>query len=192
MLRSHTCNEARAADEGQEMVLVGWVDSLRDHGGVRFLDLRDRYGRTQVTLHPDRLGERFALDQLRCEQVVQVRGVVRLRPEGMQNPRLDTGKVELEAVEVEVLGDCPPLPFDLSETAGEVGEELRFRYRYLDMRRDSVKDRFIFRSNLLHSMRDFLHREGFVELETPVLTKSTPEGARDFLVPSRISPGPST
>jgi len=189
MLRSHTCGALRAEDRGRTVVLIGWVGALRDHGGVRFVDLRDRYGRTQVTLHPDHLVADSAAVTLRAEQVLRVEGTVEARPAGMQNQKISTGEIEVIATSVEVLGDCPPLPFELDETGGEVSEELRFQYRFLDMRREAVKRRFIFRSNLLHEMRSFFHEEGFIEVETPVLTKSTPEGARDFLVPSRLSPG---
>ena len=190
MMRTQTCGELNAEFQGRETVLIGWVDAIRDHGGVRFIDLRDRYGRTQVTFHPDELEGGADLPALRSEQVLRIVGEVRMRPEGMRNPKLPTGEIEGAATKVEVIGDCPPLPFDLSEDAGgNVTEELRFKYRFLDMRRDSVKNRFLLRSDLLHQMRNFLHDERFVELETPVLTKSTPEGARDFLVPSRLNPG---
>ncbi len=189
MLRSHTCGALRAEDKGRSVVLIGWIDALRDHGGVRFVDLRDRYGRIQVTLHPDHLSSGVPVAGLRCEQVLRIEGTVEKRPDGMQNPKLPTGEIELIANSVEIVGECPALPFDLDESGGEVNEELRFRFRFLDMRRDSVKRRFILRSDLLHAMRNFLHAEDFIELETPVLTKSTPEGARDFLVPSRLRPG---
>ncbi|MHC4936247.1 MAG: aspartate--tRNA ligase [Planctomycetota bacterium] len=188
MLRTQTCGELTAKNEGETTTLIGWVDAVRDHGGVGFVDLRDRYGRTQITLNPEELGG--PAPTLRSEQVLRVIGTVELRPEGMRNPKLTTGDVEVRARSVEIIGDCPPLPFDLSEIGGgEITDELRYRYRFLDMRRDSVKNRFLMRSDLLHQMRNFLHAERFVELETPVLTKSTPEGARDFLVPSRLNHG---
>ena len=188
MLRTQTCGELTSEHENQLVTLIGWVDAIRDHGGVTFVDLRDRYGRTQVTMNPEDIdGE---LPTLRSEQVLRIQGNVAMRPDGMRNPKLVTGDIEVMASAVEVVGECPPLPFDLSDlSGGDVNEELRFQYRFLDMRRDSVKNRFILRSNLLQEMRNFLHTENFVELETPVLTKSTPEGARDFLVPSRLNPG---
>ncbi|MEE8143738.1 MAG: aspartate--tRNA ligase [Planctomycetota bacterium] len=190
MYRTHTCGEARLEFQGEQWTLAGWVDSVRDHGGVLFVDLRDRYGRTQVVLHPENLGEQYSLAQkLRDEQVIQVTGALGERPGGMQNPSLSTGEVELVARDLQVLADCPPLPFTLSKGAAEPSEELRFRYRYLDMRRDAVRERFEYRSRMLFHMRRFLFEEGFVELETPFLVKSTPEGARDFLVPSRGLPG---
>ena len=189
MLRTHTCGELNGAQEGSEVTLIGWVDALRDHGGVRFIDLRDRYGRTQITLDPDQVGPESELPSLRSEQVLLVKGVVAMRPEGMRNPKISTGEIEVFASSVEVIGSCPPLPFDLSDSRGESSEEIRFKYRFLDMRRDAVHQRFLMRSDLLHEVRNFLHDEKFVELETPILTKSTPEGARDFLVPSRLNPG---
>ena len=189
MLRTHTCGDLNAAHEGSEFTLIGRVDALRDHGGVSFIDLRDRYGRTQVTLDPDRVGPDSELPSLRSEQVLLVKGVVAMRPEGMRNTKISTGEIEVFASSVEVIGSCPPLPFDLNDSGGESSEEIRFKYRFLDMRRDAVHQRFLMRSDLLHEVRNFLHDEKFVELETPVLTKSTPEGARDFLVPSRLNPG---
>lgn len=187
MLRSQTCGELGRENQGQSVTLIGWVDSVRDHGGVRFVDLRDRYGRTQVTMHPEKVGEDVLLS-LRSEQVLRVIGTVGGRPEGMANPKLKTGEIEVIATSVEVVGDCPPLPFDPSG-GDAVNEELRFRYRFIDMRRDQVQKRFQLRSDLLQAIRSHLHQQNFIELETPVLTKSTPEGARDFLVPSRMNPG---
>ncbi|MDE0959741.1 MAG: aspartate--tRNA ligase [Planctomycetota bacterium] len=186
MLRSHTCGELRAEHVGQEVTLVGWIDTIRDHGGLRFIDLRDRYGRTQVTLSPETI-DAAELKSLRSEQVLQVTGQIESRPDGMKNPRLATGDIELVATVVEMLGDCPALPFDFS--GGDlVNEELRFQYRFLDMRRPEVQRRFQLRSDLQHELRNFLHQQNFIDLETPMLTKSTPEGARDFLVPSRLNP----
>ena len=187
MLRSHTCGELRAAHVGQEVTLVGWIDTVRDHGGLRFIDLRDRYGRTQVTLSPDSIDVN-ALDSLRSEQVLQVVGRVEARPDGMKNPRLETGEIELIGTTASILGDCPPLPFDFSR-GDQVNDELRFQYRFLDMRRAEVQKRFQLRSDLQHEIRNYLHQQRFIDLETPMLTKSTPEGARDFLVPSRLNPG---
>ncbi|HIA28052.1 MAG TPA: aspartate--tRNA ligase, partial [Planctomycetes bacterium] len=187
MLRSHTCGELRAAHVGQEVTLVGWIDTVRDHGGLRFIDLRDRYGRTQVTLSPDSIDVN-SLESLRSEQVLQVVGRVEARPDGMKNPRLETGEIELIGTTASILGDCPPLPFDFSR-GDQVNDELRFQYRFLDMRRAEVQKRFQLRSDLQHEIRNYLHQLRFIDLETPMLTKSTPEGARDFLVPSRLNPG---
>ena len=187
MLRSHTCGELRAEHVGLETTIVGWINAIRDHGGLRFVDLRDRYGRTQVTLSPDSLAGQ-SLDSLRSEQVLQVSGKVEVRPDGMKNSNLDTGEIEVVATTAEVLGDCPPLPFDPSG-GDQVNEELRFQYRFIDMRRDEVSRRFKLRSDLNQALRNYLHQLDFIDLETPTLTKSTPEGARDFLVPSRLNPG---
>ena len=187
MLRSHTCGELRAEHVGDETTIVGWIHAIRDHGGLRFVDLRDRYGRTQVTLSPDSLAGQ-SLESLRSEQVLQVTGKVEARPDGMKNARLETGEIEIVASRAVLLGDCPPLPFDPSG-GDQVNEELRFQYRFIDMRRDEVRQRFQLRSDLQHEIRNYLHQRDFIDLETPMLTKSTPEGARDFLVPSRLNPG---
>lgn len=187
MLRSHTCGELRAEHVGDEVTLVGWIDTIRDHGGLRFIDLRDRYGRTQVTLSPETV-DGAELTSLRSEQVLQVTGRIQARPDGMKNPRLLTGEIEVIATVATMVGDCPALPFDFS--GGDlVNDELRFQYRFLDMRRPEVQRRFQLRSDLQHQLRNHLHEKGFIDLETPMLTKSTPEGARDFLVPSRLNPG---
>ncbi len=187
MLRSHTCGDLRADHVGSEVTIIGWIDTVRDHGGLRFIDLRDRYGRTQVTISPDSVDVE-ALGTLRSEQVLQIDGQVASRPDGMKNPRLATGEIEVLASAATVLGECPPLPFDLS--SGElVNDELRYQYRFLDMRREEVHRRFRLRSDLQHEIRKYLHEQDFIDLETPMLTKSTPEGARDFLVPSRLNPG---
>ena len=187
MLRSHTCGELRAEHVGDETTIIGWINAIRDHGGLRFVDLRDRYGCIQVTVSPDSLAGQ-SLDSLRSEQVLQVKGKVEARPDGMKNPRLDTGDVEVVAITATIIGDCPPLPFDPSG-GDQVNEELRFQYRFIDMRRDEVRQRFQLRSDLQHAIRCHLHKQDFIDLETPILTKSTPEGARDFLVPSRLNPG---
>jgi aspartyl-tRNA synthetase len=186
--RTHTCGELRAAHAGSGVILNGWVESIRDHGGLRFLDLRDRYGRTQVVLDPE---ARTTSDQraLRSEFVLAVSGKVRLRPEGMRNPKLSTGEIEVEAVDLEVLNTCPPPPFEVGESGEEPGEDIRLKYRFLDLRRRQVQENFIFRARAARIIRDFLDAEGFLDLETPFLTRSTPEGARDFLVPSRLHPG---
>ncbi|HIG05984.1 MAG TPA: aspartate--tRNA ligase, partial [Planctomycetes bacterium] len=140
MLRSHTCGELRAEHVGEEVTLVGWIDTIRDHGGLRFIDLRDRYGRTQVTLSPETV-DGAELTSLRSEQVLQVTGRIQARPDGMKNPRLMTGEIEVIATVATMVGDCPALPFDLA--GGDlVNDELRFQYRFLDMRRPEVQRRF--------------------------------------------------
>ncbi|HIC22496.1 MAG TPA: hypothetical protein EYO84_03645, partial [Planctomycetes bacterium] len=157
MLRSHTCGELRAEHVGDETTIIGWINAIRDHGGLRFVDLRDRYGCIQVTVSPDSLAGQ-SLDSLRSEQVLQVKGKVEARPDGMKNPRLDTGDVEVVAITATIIGDCPPLPFDPSG-GDQVNEELRFQYRFIDMRRDEVRQRFQLRSDLQHAIRCHLHKQ---------------------------------
>ena len=186
--RTHTCGQARLGDVDETIILNGWIESIRDHGGLTFLDLRDRYGLTQVVLDPE-LGYGELLDQLRVEFVLSVTGTVRARPEGMRNSRLDTGDIELAATAVEILNPSEVPPFEIAESKEEPGEEIRLKYRYLDLRRQSVQKNMIFRSRVTRIIRDVLEEENFLDLETPFLTRSTPEGARDFLVPSRVHSG---
>jgi aspartyl-tRNA synthetase len=187
--RSHYCGEVRAEHAGQPMTLLGWVDGRRDHGGLVFVDLRDRTGIVQVVFDPMRGPEAFAVaEHLRNEAVLAVRGTLTKRTPETVNPNLGTGEVELVATEARLLNLARPLPFSL-DTAAEVAEATRLKYRYLDLRRPEAQARFLFRHRLAKAIRDYLDREGFVELETPFLTRSTPEGARDYLVPSRVNPG---
>ncbi|GIW40027.1 MAG: aspartate--tRNA(Asp/Asn) ligase [Candidatus Binatia bacterium] len=187
--RTHACGELRARDVGSEVTLMGWVARTRDHGGLIFVDLRDRAGIVQVVCDPARSSAAYEVARgLRSEFVVAVRGTVAARSEETRNPALPTGDVEVVAREMELLAASRPLPFVLDE-ADEVSEALRLRYRYLDFRRPAVRDRFLLRHRIVKAVRDFLDAEGFVEIETPILTRSTPEGARDYLVPSRVHPG---
>ncbi|MFN3597920.1 MAG: aspartate--tRNA ligase [Rubricoccaceae bacterium] len=190
--RTHTCGDLRPAHAGQTVTLKGWVDTRRDLGGLVFVDLRDRYGYTQVVFSPDlAAGAAAVAERLRSEDVISVEGEVRLRESGA-NPRLATGAVEVYARSVEVLAVADPLPFTVSEhdpKASRAGEELRLTYRYLDLRRPSLQANFLLRHRLYQATRRYMDGEGFVEIETPVLMKSTPEGARDYLVPSRVHPG---
>ncbi len=186
--RTHTCGQLAAADVDAEVSLNGWVESLRDHGGLRFLDLRDRYGLTQVVLDPAELSG-DALDTLRPQFVIAVRGTVRARPDGMVNPKLATGEIELVASELRVLNPCEVPPFEIGTTDAIPGEEIRLRYRYLDLRRREMQERIVLRAKITGLLRTYLEERGFLDLETPLLTKSTPEGARDFLVPARGHPG---
>jgi aspartyl-tRNA synthetase len=187
--RTHTCGELRAEHIGTNVVLCGWVASRRDHGGVIFIDLRDRSGLTQVAFSPERAAEAHeAADALRDEWVLAVRGTVSARPEGMVNPKLPTGEVEVDAVELEVLNAAATPPFEITDRV-DVAEELRLRYRYLDLRRPVMRERLITRSRAIKTIRDYFDEQGFIDVETPCLTKSTPEGARDFVVPSRLSHG---
>ncbi len=187
--RTHTCGELTLSDEGKEVVLNGWVDAWRDHGGLFFIDVRDRYGKTQVVFSPETSPEIYRrAKKLRLEYVIAVKGVVRARPDDAKNPRMKTGEIEVSCTEFEVLNSSKTTPFELKEHV-EVSEDLRLKYRYLDLRRPVLQRNFILRHKLAQITREFFSRNGFVEIETPFLTKSTPEGARDFLVPSRMHPG---
>lgn len=186
MLRSHENGSLRAANAGETVTLTGWVDRRRDHGGVAFIDLRDASGIVQVVVRED------DAHQLRNETVVKVTGTVSVRPEGNTNPNLPTGEIEVIDTTVEVLSEAAALPFQVSdhaEDSGTVGEETRLRYRYLDLRRSGPASAIRLRSEVNKAARSVLDRHDFVEIETPTLTKSTPEGARDFLVPARLKPG---
>jgi aspartyl-tRNA synthetase len=184
VLRSHGAGALRAGDAGQKVTLAGWVARRRDHGGVIFIDLRDASGVSQVVFRaPDVLEQAH---RLRAEFCVAVDGVVEIRPEGNENPELATGEIEVNATSLTVLGESAPLPFQLDEPAGE---ELRLKYRYLDLRRDGPRSAIRLRSKVNAAAREVLARHDFVEIETPTLTRSTPEGARDFLVPARLQPG---
>ncbi|MDZ7373825.1 MAG: aspartate--tRNA ligase [candidate division KSB1 bacterium] len=187
--RTHTCGELRAEHVGQTVTLCGWVHRLRDHGGLIFVDLRDRYGITQVRFDPEVSGPaRDAARGLKSEYVVSVTGTVERRPAGMVNPKLATGEVEVAAREVRVLNEAKTPPFVIADHT-EASEELRLKYRYLDLRRPEMQENLLLRHRLYQVVRAFLNQHGFVEIETPFLMRSTPEGARDFLVPSRIHRG---
>jgi len=187
MYRTHHCNELRASNTGQEVTLAGWVDSERDHGGVIFVDLRDREGITQVVFRPEESPETAALaHSLRAEDVVKVVGSVALRVDGTQNPKLATGEIEVVAASLTILNRSEVPPFPIHAEVGN--EDLRLAYRYLDLRRPSFVRYLRARHKVAKATREFLDREGYLEIETPVLSKSTPEGAREFLVPSRLIP----
>jgi aspartyl-tRNA synthetase len=189
MVRTHTCGELTANDIGKEVTLCGWVATRRDHGKLIFIDLRDRYGLTQVVFAPGDSPEAHTKAQeLRNEFVVKVSGVVNRRPEGTINPKLPTGEIEVLAKALEILNPSLTSPFEVEEKLN-ISEDVRLKYRYLDLRRKKVWQNFILRHNLYKVIRQFLNQKGFIESETPILTKSTPEGARDYLVPSRINPG---
>lgn len=191
MLRTHTCGELRKGDVGREVVLAGWVHRRRDHGGIIFIDLRDRYGLTQIKFDPEINKNAWQEgDKLRNEWVIQAKGQVVARPAEMVNKKLKTGEIEVEVKEVEIFSQAKTPPFELeSEKKVKVREEVRMKYRYLDLRRKEMMKVMIKRHQLIKFIRDYLSGRGFLEIETPVLTKSTPEGARDFLVPSRLQPG---
>ncbi|MFI4862217.1 MAG: aspartate--tRNA ligase [Phycisphaerales bacterium JB063] len=185
--RTHHCNELRPDHVGQEVSLAGWVNNYRDLGGVRFIDLRDREGITQIVFHPEAKEAHAIAQRLRREDVISVSGNCISR-EGGANPKLETGEVEVDAVRVEVLADAETPPF-IPDEAHKVGEETRLRYRYIDMRRARQLDILKTRHRVAKAMRDYYDEQGFYEIETPFLCRSTPEGARDFLVPSRQQPG---
>ena len=189
MRRTHRCGELRSDHLGQQVTLMGWVRARRDHGRLIFLDLWDHQGVTQVVADPRASADAHrTMHAIRDEYVIAVQGEVRARPQGTQNPELATGEIELAATAVEVLNATAPLPFP-TDDADNVDEVLRMRYRYLDLRRESMQRNLRLRHRAVKALRDYLDDEDFVEVETPVLTRSTPEGARDYLVPSRIYPG---
>ncbi len=189
MFKNVGCGQLDTKDVGREVTLAGWVHRRRDHGGVIFIDLRDRSGLVQVVFNPELAPEAHTVaDTVRNEYVMQVVGRVALRPAGTENPRMPTGQVEVVARQAEVLNTSKVPPFYINED-GEVDEALRLRYRYLDLRKSRMQANLILRHRVVKHIRDFLDDRGFLEIETPILIKSTPEGARDFLVPSRIHPG---
>jgi aspartyl-tRNA synthetase len=189
VLRTHTCGELRTAHVGQEVTLCGWIDSYRDHGGGLFVDLRDRYGKTQVVFSSTLDPELLALAKsLRDEWVISVVGKVAPRPEGTVNPKLPTGEIEVRCIKLTLLNKSAVPPF----TPGMrdlPGEDLRLKYRYLDLRRNEMQQTLMLRHRIIKEMRDYFDEHGFLEIETPMLGRSTPEGARDYLVPSRVHPG---
>ncbi len=187
--RTHNCGEIRKEQAGQSISLNGWVENYRDHGGVTFIDLTDRWGLTQIVFDPTVSGEAHKIAQsLRSQDVVAIRGKVRARPEGMANPRLDTGGIEVYVTELEVLNKSKTPPFDIHR-AEDVNQEARLKYRFLDLRGHQLQQNMIFRSKVTNIIRNFFIDNEFVEIETPILTKATPEGARDYLVPSRVNEG---
>jgi aspartyl-tRNA synthetase len=187
MYKTHTCGELRADHVGQVVTLAGWVHRQRDHGGVTFIDLRDRYGIVQVVGDPTK-SELAVLQNARSEWVLQITGMVRERPQGAENPNMTTGQIEVEAVKVEVLNPAKPLPFLVNKDE-DTDEAIRLKYRYLDLRHERMQKNLVLRHHVIKFIRDFLSDRGFLEIETPMLFKTTPEGARDFLVPSRLQPG---
>ncbi|MGA7564172.1 MAG: aspartate--tRNA ligase [Desulfobaccales bacterium] len=188
--RTHSCGELRLADAGREVVLMGWVQRRRDHGGLIFVDLRDRGGLTQVVFNPEIDPDTHnKAGVLRDEFVLAMRGVVNPRPPEMINPGLPTGEIEVRVSELRLLNSAKTPPFELEDYRVDISEALRLKYRYLDLRRPSVMKNILFRHRAAQVVRRFLNGEGFIEVETPILTKSTPEGARDYLVPSRVQPG---
>ncbi|MBE3071234.1 MAG: aspartate--tRNA ligase, partial [Planctomycetes bacterium] len=187
--RTHTCGELTQAHTGQAVRLVGWVDSSRDHGGVIFIDLRDRYGRTQCVFNPANSAEAHGLaERMHGQYVVQIEGAVQPRPEDAVNTKITTGEIEVHVASAQILAESEPPPLEVSDEC-DAGEDVRLRYRFLDLRRPRLQRNLMTRALVVRTMRQALEAEGFLDIETPLLTKSTPEGARDFLVPSRVNPG---
>ena len=185
-MRTHYCGQVGESLVGKVVTVAGWAHRRRDHGGVIFVDLRDREGLLQIVFNPD-TPEVFAqAERVRNEFVLKVTGTVRLRPPGTMNPNLKSGKVELVCQSLEILNRSEPLPFQLDE---HVSEEVRLRFRYIDLRREEMRERLLLRHRITRAMRRYLDDAGFVDIETPMLSKATPEGARDYLVPSRTHPG---
>jgi len=187
--RTHYCGEIRSSDLDQEVVVMGWVNRRRDHGGLVFIDLRDIKGLVQVVFDQEICPDPFEkVGRVRNEFVLAVKGTVRKRPPGTDNPELPTGELEIAAQELRILNTAQTPPFDLT-TDKDLGENIRLKYRYLDLRRPALQRNLLLRNQVVKIIRDFLHKENFIDVETPFLTKSTPEGARDYLVPSRVNPG---
>jgi aspartyl-tRNA synthetase len=187
-MRSHYCGDVNETLEGQTVTIAGWMHRRRDHGGVIFIDLRDREGLVQVVCNPEDAASFAIAEGVRSEYVLQIEGAVRLRPEGSDNPNMSSGKIEIVAKRMDILNSSETPPFPLTEQA-EVSEDVRLRHRYIDLRRPEMLQKLRFRSRITSLLRRFLDENGFLDIETPILTKATPEGARDYLVPSRTHPG---
>lgn len=189
MLRTHTCNDLSTSDIGKEVTLCGWVHRRRDHGGLIFIDLRDRYGITQIVSDPTVSAEcHKTADEVRSEFVIQIVGTVRKRPEGMVNKKMETGEIEILIKDFKILNRAKTTPFEIDQEK-DINEELRLKYRYLDLRRERMKSNLVMRHKMVKMIRDFMDSKNFVEIETPILIKGTPEGSREYLVPSRLYPG---
>lgn len=191
MLRTHTCGEINKKNVGQEITLCGWVHRRRDHGGIIFIDLRDRYGLTQIKFDPDINKEAYAeAEKLRSEWVIKATGKVLARPDNMINQKLATGEIEVGIDKLEILNKSKTPPFELDEEkVSDANEEIRLKYRYIDLRRKRMQDNIILRNNTTKAIRDYFYNHGFLDIETPCLVKDTPEGSREYMVPSRIYPG---
>ena len=192
MLRTHTCGELNSSHIGQEVVLCGWAASVRNHGGLIFVNLRDRYGLTQVTFDPEKTAKEVMVqaEKIKTEWVLQVKGVVAARMAGNQNAEMPTGEIEIPVASFQILGESKLMPFELNEDkTGLANEALRLKYRYLDLRRPKVQEMLRTKDALITYIRDYFHKHNFVEVQTPILAFSSPEGARDFLIPSRLYPG---
>ena len=190
MYRDYYCGEPTEDLVNEEITISGWINKRRDHGGLLFIDLRDRTGLIQVVFDPENLKpSEIHWNQFRSEWIIKIKGLVKLRPKGTENSNLNTGKIELIAKSYEVINISKTLPFEISDFKEETEEFLRLKYRYLDLRRPQKYNILNLRHNVIKFIRDYLDGKGFLEIETPILIKSTPEGARDFVVPSRNNPG---
>lgn len=190
MHRTHTCSELTAKNIGEEVTLSAWVSNRRDHGGIIFIDMRDRYGLTQVVFDPEDDKQAWeTADKFRSEYVIKATGKVRARPDGQANPKMHTGEIEVIISKVELISKAKTPPFELDAHAEEANEEIRLKYRYLDIRRQKIQDFIKFRSNMTTYTRNWFTQRDFLDVQTPILANSSPEGARDFLVPSRLNPG---
>ena len=189
MYRTHNCGELKKTDVGSEATLSGWVATRRDHGELIFMDLRDKYGVTQIVFDPEKNREvHKKAHELKNEYCVKIIGKVELRPEGTVNPKIPTGEIEVEVLNIEILSESDTLPFEIKDDSN-VNEEVRLKYRYLDLRRGVMQEKLLLKHKMYKITSDFLDSEGFISVETPILTKSTPEGARDYLVPCRVQSG---
>ncbi|MCI0498915.1 MAG: OB-fold nucleic acid binding domain-containing protein, partial [Planctomycetales bacterium] len=187
--RTHLCGQLRLDHDGQTVILCGWVNSYRDHGSLVFVDLRDRTGLAQIVFDQEKNAEIHKNSRaLRCEWVIAVKGRVRPRGQGLENPKLPTGQIEVLAAELQILNTAKTPPFEI-DAANQVNEEIRLQHRYIDLRRTIMQDKLAVRHRITKITRDYFDENGFWEIETPMLGKSTPEGARDFLVPSRLVRG---
>ncbi|MFH0857003.1 MAG: aspartate--tRNA ligase [bacterium] len=192
MFRTHTCGQLNKSDEGEEIILSGWVNSRRDHGGLIFIDLRDKYGMTQINFDPESSKDAWKIaESIRSEYVVMVKGTVVARPENMVNPKMATGEIEIDAKEVKILNisETPPFEINVAKDGTEANENLRLKYRYIDLRRPKLQEMLRIKDDFITYIREYFHKNNFVEVQTPILANSSPEGARDFLVPSRFYPG---
>ena len=188
--RTNNCGDLRKSDSGKEVILMGWIDTLRDHGGVIFIDLRDRYGKTQVVFNPEKNPNTYEkARELKRESVIGVKGSVIERSTDMINPKIPTGEIEIFPSELKIFNKSLAVPFNIDESSDDISEEIRLKYRYLDLRRPTMQKNLFIRHRFYQAVRKYFDESGFIEVETPMLMKSTPEGARDYLVPSRIFKG---
>ena len=188
MYRTHTCNELNKNDDGKEVKLAGWVHRRRDHGGLIFIDLRDGNGLTQVVFDPEHKNAYDIGDECRSEYVLEIKGQVRPRPEGQANKNLDTGEIEVLVTKAAILNKSKTPPFEVDQDK-EVGEDIRLKYRYIDLRRERMHNNIVKRHEINNFMRQHLNGKGFLEIETPMMIKGTPEGSREYIIPSRLYPG---